>query len=150
MQKFTVQTERLEPLRVATVAITGEAPEEQAINRLVDWARAQGLLDGDVRLFGYDNCQPHPNHTYTAWLTVAADTEPSAGIEIRDFPGGLFAVTEVPGVEQITPGWRQLAAWARENGHAMGDQPGLEELSDMLGERSPGDWRIRLYLPLAG
>jgi hypothetical protein len=68
MREFAVQMERLEPLRAAAVSITSEAPEEQAVNMLLDWARPQGLLDGPYRLFGYDNCQPHPNHTYTAWL----------------------------------------------------------------------------------
>jgi DNA gyrase inhibitor GyrI len=150
MQEILVQIERLQALRVATVAIAGESPEAQAINRLLEWARPRGLLDRAVRLFGYDNCQPYPNHTYTAWLTVAAATEPAADIAIMDFAGGLFAVTEVVGVEGITPGWRQLAEWARLNGYATRDQPGLEELSDVLADRAPDDWRIRLYLPIAG
>ena len=69
-QEITVQLERLEPMWVATIAITSASPESDSMNALLNWARPQGLLDVPFRFFGYDNCQPYPNHTYTSWLTV--------------------------------------------------------------------------------
>ncbi|MBZ0295303.1 MAG: GyrI-like domain-containing protein [Anaerolineae bacterium] len=148
MRELTVQIERLEPLRVAVMTVTSASPEDEATNALLDWARPQGLLDGPFRFFGYDNCQPHPNHTYTTWLSVGKDTKPSAKVEIKDFPGGLFAVTEIQGVEQISPAWHQMAHWLENSEYHYGDQPGLEEPLDLLADRPLSEQRFKLYLSI--
>ncbi len=148
MKALTVQIERLEPMRVAATAITSKSPEDDAIHTLLDWARPQGLLDRDFRFFGYDNCQPYPNHTYTTWLTVGKDVDPSGAVRIRDFTGGLFAMTEIQGVEQIAPCWKQLLQWCMEQGYQIGAQPGLEECLDILSDLPPNEMRFRLYLPI--
>lgn len=148
MRELTLQFERLEALRVASVAVTSQSPEEDAINALLGWARPQGLLDGTFRFFGYDNCQPYPNHTYTTWLTVSPDAQPSGLVAIHDFPGGLFAVIEVQGVEQIAPGWQQLARMCQEKGYRFGTQPALEEHLDLNGSAPLDQWRFRLMLSI--
>ena len=148
MRELTVQIERLEPLHVAVIAVTSESPEQEAIDALLYWARPQGLLDGTFRFFGYDNCRPDPNHSYTTWLTVPADVEPSGMVEIRNFSGGRFAVTDIQGVEQIAPAWQHLLRWCQDNGCQLGDQPGLEEHLDLLSDRPLSDWRFKLYLPI--
>lgn len=148
MSGLSVHIEQLEPLHVCTISITSETPEGEAIDALLDWARPQGLLAGSYRFFGYDNCQPHPNHRYTTLLTVDKDIQQSGDVEIMDVPGGQYAVTEVRGVEQIGPAWRQLENWVKESGYAFGDQPGLEEYIDKPGERPLNDSRFRLYLAI--
>lgn len=148
MQAFTVQIERLEPMRVAVAAVTSKSPEDDAVQALVNWARPQGLLDGDFRFFGYDNCQPYPQHTYTTWLSVGKDVQPSGAVEIRDFPGGLFATTELRGVEEIAPRWKQLLHWCLERGYKPRSQPGLEEYLGGLGDQPVSDRHFRLYLPI--
>ncbi len=145
MRELTVQIERLEPLRVASVAVKSESPEGEAIDALLNWARPQGLLDGTFRFFGYDNCQPYPNHTYTTWLSVGQDVQPSGAITIKDFAGGLYAVMEVQGVEQISPGWKQLAQWCAAHGYRLGKPPCLEEPVDILGQYSLSERHFKLY-----
>lgn len=146
MYALTVQIEHLEPMRVASVAITSPSPEEDAINTLLDWAHPQGLLNGRFRFFGYDNCQPEPNHTYTTWLTVKEDVQPSDDVQVIDFPGGRFVMTEVQGVEQISHAWKLLAQWCIDSGFAFAEQPGLEEHLDVLSACPLSECRFRLYL----
>lgn len=150
MHTLQVQIERLAPMRVATVAVTSASPEHDAINTLINWARPQGLLDGDYRFFGYDNCQDYPNHCYTAWLTVGNDVMPSGNIEVKQFPGGTFAVTDAFGTDRIAPQWAALARWCQDRGYHIVDQPGLEEHFEILEDRPLHELRFRLYLPITG
>ncbi len=145
---LTIIIERLEPLRVATISITNESPEEDAINALLGWAGPRGLLNGDYRFFGYDNCEPHPNHTYTAWLIVDEVIEGSRHVRIEDFPGGLFVTTEIQGVELISPAWKELQHWVERNEYTFGDLPGLEEYLNVDFDKPPSTWRFKLYLPI--
>lgn len=148
MPELTLQVERLEPCRVAVFSITSQSPEDEAISTLLEWARPQGLLDGAFRCFGYDNCQPPPNHTYTSWLTVGSDVKPTNGITIQEFSGGSFLVTEVRGVEQISPGWKQLVKLSRDQGYRLGTTVGLEEHVDILRDLPLSERRIRLMLSI--
>lgn len=145
MLTLSVQIEQLAPMRVAVVSVTSASPEQEAITALLDWARPQGLLDGAFRFFGYDNCRPYPNHTYTTWLTVGEDVRPSDDVEIKEFHGGLYAVTALEGVEQIAPVWDQLEGWLNDSEYAFGNQPGLEEHLDVL---SANPRHFKLYLPV--
>lgn len=148
LRGLTITIERLEPMRVATVSITSESPEQDTIDTLLKWARPQGLLDGDFRIFGYDNCEPPPNHTYTVWLTVDETVQGSHRVEFKDFPGGLFVTTEIDGVEQIGPAWKQLVHWVERSEYELGDQPGLEEYIDVDFDKLPDQWHFKLYLSL--
>lgn len=145
MQGLNVHIEHLEPCHVASVTVKSESAEEDAIHALVDWARPQGLLERPFRFFGYDNCEPYPNHIYTAWLSVDSSTAPSEGIEIKEFPGGSFATIEVHGVEQISSRWKELAKWCEDHHYQCGDQPGLEEYADLLSDLPPNEWHFKLY-----
>jgi DNA gyrase inhibitor GyrI len=145
MTNFSVQMERLEPFQVAAVAITSPSPEADSLNRMLSWARPQGLLDGSFRIFGYDNCRPDPDHTYTLWLSLDHAVAPSEGMTVKAFPGGLYAVTEIQGVEQISSTWKQLAQWCSQNGYQLGDQPCLEEHLNTLGDCAPQEMQFKLY-----
>lgn len=147
MSEIKVQVKRLPAMRVAYVSIKSASPEGEAINKITTWARSKGIKQG-YRLFGYDNCQPHPNHIYTTWLTVGAGVEASGGIGVKDVPGGLYAVTRVTGVGNIAPTWKQLLNWAQAQGHRISDQPCLEE-SVSLPDTPEGQMQLDLYLALA-
>ncbi len=148
MPELSVQIERLAPMRVAALAVRSDSPETEAINALLDWARPQGLLDQPFRFFGYDNCQPAPNHIYTTWLTVGPAVEGSGQVEIKHFPGGRFAVTTVSNVEQIAPQWKQLAQWCQAHQQPFGGHPGLEEHFDLVADHPLAGPRFKLYLSL--
>lgn len=148
MPVSTIQVNKLEPLHVATVTINDQSPEVIAIQTLLDWARHHGLLDRPFRFFGYDSCLPYPDHTYTTLLTVDADVKSSDDIHIVDLPGGLFAVLDIQGVENISQGWRQLERWCKDSVYTFGDQTGLEEYVDVLSEQPFADMQFKLYLSI--
>jgi DNA gyrase inhibitor GyrI len=108
------------------------------------------LLKSTFRVFGYDNCRPDPDHTYTTWLSLDHAVKPAEGIAIKAFPGGLYAVTEVHGVEQISPTWKRLAQWCQENGYQMGDQVCLEEHLDTIGDCPTQEMHFKLYHSIKG
>ena len=147
MTELDIRFDRLPAMRVAHVSVKSASPEGEAIGKIMAWAQSQGIQEG-YRLFGYDNCQPHPKHIYTTWITVGPDVEASGDIGIKDVPGGRCAIVRVTGVEQISPTWRQLEKWARDNGHQMGSLPGLEEI--ISPPDTPEDQvQLDLYLSLA-
>lgn len=143
MSKLNVRIERLPALRVARTSVRSENPEQESLQRIMTWADNRGIAPG-YRLFGYDNCQPHPNHIYTTWLTVGPDVQAGDGVDILNFPGGLFAVMRVTGAENIAPAWQTLVAWARKHRYQISNQPGLEEVLNPVAE----SMQVDLYLPL--
>lgn len=143
--ELTVRLEELLPMRVAVLSITSETPEHDAITAMLDWARPQGYLNRAFRFFGYDNCKPYPNHTYTVWLHVPADARASDDVHIIDFEGGMYAAADVDGVEQIGPTWDQLSDWLKQSTYAYGSHPALEEHLDVLSGKPRS---FRLYLPI--
>ena len=75
----------------------GASPEELAWGTLLEWARASGLLDAELapHFFGFNNPNPsagNPNYGYEQWITVGPDVADGAGVTIKEFPGGLYAV----------------------------------------------------------
>lgn len=146
METMNVEVKRLPAMRVAYISVKSTSPESEAIEKITAWGQSKGIQQG-YRLFGYDNCQPHPNHIYTTWLTVGAEVEASDGISIKDVPGGLYAVTHVTGVGEIAPTWKQLLKWAQDEGHRVSDQPGLEEIVSPL-DIPEEQLQFDLYLPL--
>lgn len=147
MSTLNVRIERLPAMRVAQTKAMSENAEHASIQKILTWATSRGMA-ADYRLFGYDNCQPHPNHIYTTWLTVEPGVEGDNDIDILEFPGGLFAVTRVTGVEKISSTWQALVAWAEKHHYRIGSQPGLEELVNPT--TTPDDQaQIDLYLSMA-
>lgn len=149
IQNTDVKITHLEPMRVASITINSEAPEAQAIEALLSWARPQGLLDKPFRFFGYDSCQPYPNHTYTTWLTVGQNVQSSSKVSVIEYPGGDYLVLNVTGVQNIAPGWAQLRDWLTASDYDYGDHNGLEEMLDILTDTPLDRQRIRLYLPIS-
>ncbi|MCB9458110.1 MAG: GyrI-like domain-containing protein [Anaerolineaceae bacterium] len=139
-----VHVEKLAPMRVASLSVTSESPEQEAIDQLIAWARPLGQLNHPFRFFGYDNCQPHPNHKYTTWITIEPWVGRSGGIDIIDFPGGCYATLDCEGVEAIGPGWNELVGWLKDSNYTYGEQPSLEEHLDVL----DGQQHFKLYLSI--
>lgn len=134
-----VQIITLAPLRVASAWGFGPQPETIAMERLLTWAKARGLLDGPTppRIFGFNNPSPapgSPNYGYELWIEVGQAVEPEGDIRIQSFAGGRYAVMPLadpdgdPSVT-IPAGWRQLDAWVADSPHQPGSHQCLEQHS---------------------
>ncbi len=151
MSEDEVRIVELEPLRVASVLAFGPQPETEAWEKLLKWARTNGLLGEAHRFFGFNNPNPipgSPNYGYEQWMTVGPEASPDADVEIKDFPGGLYAVLRCESLATIGEDWGRLVSWAEAGAHTIDDRPCLEELltsPDLPHEQYVFD----LYLALA-
>lgn len=159
MSELDVRIVKLEPLRVASAHAYSGSPEQDAMEKLMAWAKPKGLLDDPEkhRVFGFNNPDPSPgspNYGYEFWITVDSTVdpgvEPEGEIKIKEFPGGLYAVTrcEVKATWEDIPGtWKRLVAW-RENSKYLGaNHQWLEEHLGPL--ESSEEFVLDLYLPIA-
>ncbi len=150
VSEFNIRFVRLAPMHVASVTATAEDAEAQSWNRMKAWAEPKGLLNSaSLRVFGFDNCQPHPNHQYTTWIPVGNDVQDDVNEDIRtlDFSGGWYAVTTVQGAEHISAAWARLVEWLKSSPYRYGQHQGLEEAVGGL-DNPPEQVTFHLYLPL--
>ncbi|MDF1515246.1 MAG: GyrI-like domain-containing protein [Anaerolineae bacterium] len=151
MESTDVRVLRLPAMRVASAYGFGSSPEEMAWEKLLTWAREQGLLENrGTRFFGFNNPSPSPgspNYGYEQWMTVNADTQPSGEIKIREFDGGLYAIARCK-LPQIGEAWQNLVKWCEQSPYAIAHHQWLEE-----GLSAPGtsfdDFIMDIYLPIA-
>jgi DNA gyrase inhibitor GyrI len=156
MNKLEVRIVTLEPMRVASFHGFGEGPETLAWEKLAAWAKPQGLLDepGRHRIFGFNNPDPSPgspNYGYEFWIVLEPGAEPAGEAKIKDFPGGLYAVTRCeargnPG-ESIPSTWKQLVAWREDSPYKPACHQWLEEIVSEMEDLE--NLTLDLYLPIA-
>jgi DNA gyrase inhibitor GyrI len=131
MSEMEVRIVNLEPMRVASTIGFGASPEELAWQKILAWASEKGLLDQREkrRFFGFNNPNPSagsPNYGYEQWITVESETEAGDDIEIKNFPGGLYAVTRCS-LTDIGEKWQALVKWCAGSRYTMSHKLCLEE-----------------------
>jgi len=150
MSDLEVRIVHLEPLHVASVLGFGPNPEEIAWEKLLTWMKAQGLKGDAGRYFGFNNPSPapgSPNYGYEQWFTVGPGVQPEGDITIKDFGGGLYAVTRCK-LPQITATWNRLSAWREDSPYKAAHHQWLEESLSPAG--TPFDDVVMdIYLPIA-
>jgi len=149
MGELEVRIVRLEPLHVASALGYGESPEELAWKKILAWAKSEGLLEDltAVRFFGFNNPDPSPaspNYGYEQWITVGPEVEAQGEIEIKDFSGGLYAVTRCQGIPSISATWKKLVAWLEDSPYERAHHQWLEECLPPLEDNV-----FDLYAPIA-
>ncbi len=151
MSDLEVRTVRLEPMRVACAHGFGESPEDIATQKMQAFATSKGLDLGTARWFGFNNPNPSPgspNYGYDVWVTVGPEVEGEGDVEIKDFAGGLYAVTRFKGLSNIGEVWQQLVLWREDSPYKKGHHQWLENLLT-----SPDvpleEYVFDLYLPIA-
>lgn len=155
MTEWEVRIVRLEPMRVASVHGFGEQPEYAAWDKLIAWAGPQGLLKHpeQPRIFGFNNPDPSPgspNYGYEFWIAVGPDVEAGGEAQIKEFSGGLYAVTRCRGPHTITETWQKLATWCEDSKYEYGHHQWLEEhLGPVDTPHNDEEMVLDLYLPIA-
>jgi len=155
VSEITVRIARLEPMRVASVQAFSENPERDAWEKLQLWAEAQGYLDRPEEhpVFGFNSPGPGrggQRYGYEFWIRVGPEAAAEGGVEFKDFPGGLYAVTTCKLLGDPTGSvmevWQKLWTWAQQNGHHWRKTHELEKLHD---PRAPAEELVLdLYLPI--
>jgi DNA gyrase inhibitor GyrI len=158
MTELDVRIVRLEPIRVAAALGFGQSPEPIAWSKILSWAESKDLLHEDVRFMGFNNPNPSPgspNYGYEQWITVGDDAAGEGEIEVKEFPGGLYAVVRCEGLQNVVSMWKELGSWVEASSYKMGRHQWLEEsitppksVSD-LENLSPEEFVLDLYCPVA-
>ena len=151
MSELEVRIVSLEPMRVASANGFGEQPETQAWSKILAWASAQGFEDlSKHRFFGFNNPNPSPgspNYGYEQWITVPPGSQGNEEIEIKEFSGGLYAVTRSEGLQHISENWMKLALWREESNYQEAHHQWFEECFTPVAERLE-DYVFDLYAPI--
>jgi DNA gyrase inhibitor GyrI len=156
MSDLNVRVVTLEPMRVASAHAYGPSPEGPAWDKLIAWAGAKGLLEDPAvhRIFGFNNPNPSPgtpNYGYEFWIQVGPEVEGEGEITIKEFAGGLYAVSRCECLARIGQDWQALAAWAQESPYTHGKHQWLEKHISPAPSlpQSESELVLDLYLPIA-
>ena len=151
MSEIEVKIVELSPMRVISAYGFGAEPEGSAWEKIQQFAQNKGidLSDENITTYGFNNPNPSkgsPNYGYEIWLPVGEDTQPEDDLRIVDFSGGLYAVTNFKGLENIGRVWGELVKWREGSQYRQGHHQWLEELKSY--EAPPEEFVFNLYLPI--
>lgn len=155
MNEIDVRIIRLGPMRVACVNGFGAQPEFQAWEKIIAFARSNGIDLKTCRFFGYNNPSPapgSPNYGYDQWITVDSGVQPAGEVTVQTFEGGLYAVTRCR-LSEITAAWQRLVTWREDSPYKQAHHQWLEEAltpdSFISGESDMDAAVFDIYLPIA-
>lgn len=151
MTEFEVRIVELPPMKVASFLGYSESPETDAIAMADNWLKSHGLYKkGTYRNFGFNNPNPSPGspkYGYEIWIMPEDGLPEDDEAEVKEFPGGLYAVAPCSSVETIGEDWQKLVAWRDTSEYQHGEHQWLEEIIDPPVEIK--DLRFLLYLPIS-
>ncbi len=145
MKEFKVKIVKLEPMRVASVQAISKTPEHDAWEKMRAWAEPKGLLEDIEKhpVYGFNNPNPSPGkgeYGYEFWIRVGPETKPDGETEIKEFEGGLYAVTTCNLKEEIKSeffqkenyleSWKKIVDWVKSSKYKFGKHQCLEKAHD--------------------
>jgi DNA gyrase inhibitor GyrI len=156
MEHLDVRLLHLDKMTVASALGFGTQPELQAWGKILDFARAHGLLEQPQRprFFGFNNPNPSPgspNYGYEQWMTLPSGLQPEDDLEVKEIPAGLYAVARFQGLEHIGQMWMRLVAWCEASPYQMKEGQCLEELLSPIEDMDDlSKYIFDLYIPIIG
>lgn len=154
MSELHPRLETLDPMRIAAVHVISANPERDALHRLRAWARTRGFTAGaGHRVFGFNRPAPspdRPDYGYEFWMEVDRAEPANPAIDLKDFPGGLYAATTCRLVGdpagRIGEIWQKLWRWAQAGDYRWRRTHELEHLLNPFAAEP--DAVLDLYLPV--
>ncbi len=153
--KLDVRIVRLEPMRVATLMRLCDEPERRATAALTEWATARGIplhAASGPRHFGFDNPPAAigtTDHGYEVWVVVGPEIASDDTVKVKDFSGGLYAVTRVQGTKNIRDTWMKLVAWVEQSPYRSASHQWLEESLKVGVDVPDEEITLDLFFPIA-
>jgi len=163
MKEFEVKIVKLEPMHVASARVISTTPENEAWEKMRAWAEPRGLLEDLEKhpVFGFNNPNPSPDrkeYGYEFWIQVEPDVEPKGDIKIKEFEGGLYAVTTCRLKEELESeffqkegyleSWKKIVDWVKSSRYRYGKHQCLEKAHDP--NASEEELVLDLYCPIEG
>ncbi len=155
MSELSVRVVKLEPMRVASACVVSKTPERDAWEKLHEWASNKDILDDPAHpVFGFNNPNPSSGseeYGYEFWIGVDRDCTSEGEVEMKDFAGGLYAVTTCrlvgdPG-GSVPSIWKRLWEWAQS--HSKYQWRRTHELEQCINPHAAEtDLMLDLFLPI--
>lgn len=148
-----VRIVNLEPMRIACVRVISRSPENDAWQKLRAWAGPKGLLKNvkEYPVFGFNNPPPSPDqqeYGYEFWICIGPDVEVEGEIEVKEFPGGLYAVTTCTHLANIRETWMKLWNWVNSDKCIYKWRKTHELEKPLNPETSQENLVVELFLPI--
>ncbi|WBW94998.1 GyrI-like domain-containing protein [Oceanirhabdus sp. W0125-5] len=137
-------------MRVAVCNIVSEAPEEDALNIVLEWAESEKIM-GTARIFGF-NTSPYSKESneygWAACVTIPEDIDLPEYLEEKRMSGGLYASLSC--VNEIYDSWQKVMKLLKENTEYVFDETrlGLEEHISKGGIKGNREFYINLLEPV--
>ena len=152
MSKIDVRIVELPAMRMISAYGFGQEPENMAWEKVMGFARSQGLMKGDESptTYGFNNPNPSPgspNYGYEIWMPVGPEVMPESDLRITEFHGGLYGVTTFTNLNEIGEVWGELVKWRETSKYRPGKHQCLEEL--LTPPSTPIEaYKFNLYIPI--
>ena len=161
VKELEVKTVRLEPMRVASARAISKTPEHDAWEKMRAWAEPKGLLEDIEKhpVFGFNNPNPSPDskeYGYEFWIRVEPDIKPEGEIDIKEFKGGLYAVTTCKLKEELESeffqkegyleSWKKIVDWVKSSKYDFAKHQCLEKAHEP--GASDEELVLDLYCPI--
>ena len=150
MSEFEVQIVELPPMKAAAFPAYSETPEIDAIMSANNWLKSNDIFKkGAYRQFGFNNPSPSPgslSYGYEVWIFPNDELPIDMNVSIKEFSGGLYAVSLCSTIDTVEKIWEQLFNWRETSEYQPGEHQWLEEMLDPPVEIE--ELRLLLYLPL--
>lgn len=150
-QEASLQLVTLPRMKVASARGFGASPEPIAWEKILKWAKDNGISteQGQARFFGFNNPNPSAgtsNYGYEQWVTVSQDVKGSSEVQVKEFAGGLYAVARCT-LGNIGEAWQSLVASVEQSSYEIGSGQCLEECLSSAPAEFPNAV-FDLYLPV--
>ena len=152
MVELDVRIEMLPSMRMAWVRAVGATPEQDAWRRLSAWAGPAGLLADPIAhpVFGFNNpaaAAGLSEYGYELWIAVDAETQPPEPFGVKQFEGGVYAVTSCKLGPEMPERWKALLRWVHTSQHRW--RRTTHELEHLVDPpAAPEAMTVELCLPL--
>ena len=145
----------LPPMRVASYRAQSMQPENDAWDKLNQWKNDHHINQGkQARQFGFNNPNPTEDSSiygYEVWEEVQSNVTGSDGISIKQFDGGIYAVTTATADEpylDIPRRWQQLYQWVLDSDLKPADHQLLEENLPSVFDGDGKSFQLDLHFPV--
>ncbi|MCK5238266.1 MAG: effector binding domain-containing protein [Candidatus Thorarchaeota archaeon] len=161
LQDDEVRIVNLKDMKVASVRVISNQPENDAWAKMLAWAEPKALLNDSKKhpVYGFNNPDPKPGKSeygYEFWMQIYEDMELDEGMEIKKVKGRRYAVITCNLTEELESdyfkekghleSWKKIVEWAKASPYGMEKEHCLEYAHDP--GKSEGDLILDLYLPI--
>lgn len=141
----------LPAMRVAVCNVISESPEDEALNKILEWAEEENLM-GTARIFGFNTTPYSPESKEYGWaacISIPEQVKLPEYLEEKRLTGGLYA--SLNSTNEVYDSWQTLMRLLKENNEYEVDKSRLcleEHISSGEPRGQGNDFYLTLLEPV--